>query len=93
MSVLGKLQVVDHFYRTILLKYNQAAFNMTKNNKESDEVFEIISTTKLTKELRNKRSLTIFPVKLSIFYYNIITSWKIFRTCMNEININPAISK
>lgn len=78
MSVLGKLQVVDHFYRTILLKYNQAAFNMTQNNKESDEVFEIISTTKLTKELRNKRSLTIFPVKLSIFYYNIITYGKYF---------------
>lgn len=76
MSVLGKLPVVDHFYRTILLKYNQAAFNMTQNNKESDEVFEIISTTKLTKELRNKRSLTIFPVKF--FYYNIITYGKYF---------------
>lgn len=50
-----------------------------------------ISKLQITDLLLTRCSLRSFPVKFSTFYYDIITSWKMIRNCMNEISLNPHI--
>lgn len=62
-----------------------------KINDFTGKINDFTGTINITDLLLTRCSLSPPTIRLSTFYHNIITSWKLLRNCMNEISLNPSI--